>query len=192
MTLAKIERRFRISDAMILVAAIAIGLAWHREGTPEALTFRKTASSPLFFRLSNEIRELMICLTLGWAILRLRRPRPHLRRMLRSPGSAIGFAALIGLGMGLIEWIGLAIFRYMPRDMYWNFFITSSRLTTTMTAPAGPMALGTLVALLVTGVQRPRRGALEWIGVAIGVGFIIPLISSWLQPWLAHMAPTFW
>ncbi|MEM5318654.1 hypothetical protein, partial [Paraburkholderia sp. JHI869] len=140
--------------------------------------------------LVSDIREPLVGLTVGWAILGLRKPWPSRRRLFRTAGSAMGFSSLIGLAIGLIEYVDLVIFRYMPNEHYWGFFIRNELLVSTMAAPAGSMALGALVGLVVTGARRPGRSPLDRIGLILGLLWVFPSVSGWLYPWLHSVAPS--
>src|SRR5262245_9568879 len=86
-------RRFNIFDAVLLVAAIAVGLALCRVSLVELLP-------PPAGRLSNSSRfryvrdslyyvpPVLVACTVGCLILRLRRPRPPLQQLADSPGTS--------------------------------------------------------------------------------------------------------
>src|SRR3954453_6913158 len=95
-----VPRRFTLLDAMVVIAAIAVGLL----PIPFLLdvwTF-SLAGSPYwrFLLLCGSMVDGMLCsfaLTLGPALLalRLRRPRPRLRRVFRQPGTAACTAVVV-------------------------------------------------------------------------------------------------
>src|SRR5262249_33861498 len=122
-------RGFRLSDAMVLVAGAALALAGgahllvlladalvrlcgaaaaHRDDLPEhwpvfwAAT-RGDRRNPLWsgFQVAG---TALLGLTPAFLVLRLRRPRPPLRALLRQPGAVAGLAMVLGLlwGTGLL------------------------------------------------------------------------------------------
>jgi hypothetical protein len=93
------RRVFRVSDGMILVAFLAPALALMRR--PEAWPDFWGRSLPVSNFL-HRIRYLSYFLSFAAApfslallTLRLRRPRPTLRRMLRQPGMVASVAAMV-------------------------------------------------------------------------------------------------
>src|SRR4051812_7152215 len=96
------DRRFTIGDAMILVAAAALGMAWNKDAGVNGTLAWPGPRSPLLNTVANWAQRPMLVLVLGWAVLRLRRPRPAFRRLIRQPGSAMGFAAVAGISASLL------------------------------------------------------------------------------------------
>src|SRR4051794_7398091 len=99
-------RRFTLMDGMILVASTAAGVAMIRAcwgpGVPEPIA---TLGAPLAMpkaiqpwspwivpQRANGLAMIVVTLLVAWTpallILRLRRPRPGLRRLMIRPGSA--------------------------------------------------------------------------------------------------------
>jgi hypothetical protein len=96
------RRRFTILDALALVAATAVGLAWARAKWVELNRLPIAWSPPEAYGwlLVRVIWVEPIALTVSLALLglRLRRPRPDRRRLLRQPG----FNAMLGLAAGTL------------------------------------------------------------------------------------------
>src|SRR4051794_10659016 len=97
-----IERRFHVTDCLLLIAATAVGLGVSRAITPAELTLQRvleSASKPanggwslLFLaEFSSELINVAVipslaAWTLGCLMLRLKKPRPSWRRFTRQPG----------------------------------------------------------------------------------------------------------
>src|SRR4051794_29531136 len=95
-------RRFMLADAMILVAATAMGIAWTRAYVMGIQPFQFSASfhgNGMSFLLRFWIPVAVPCLAM-WSvaafILAFSRPRPVLRRLAHQPGFvACGMATLV-------------------------------------------------------------------------------------------------
>jgi hypothetical protein len=95
-------RQFGLLDAMILIVALALGLAWWREWDrnggdqwdwdkhPES-QFVEQANSARYW-LGVAVLTLVTS-TCAWVVLRFRRPRPSCFRMMRQPGAVVCLAA---------------------------------------------------------------------------------------------------
>src|SRR5438067_423737 len=96
-------RRFTLLDAIALVAALALGLAWV-QAYQRSMRAIATANGGAVFSFSTPIRyfgplaPFLATLALCSFGLRLLRPRPSHRQLARSPG----FAALASILLGLI------------------------------------------------------------------------------------------
>jgi len=98
-----------LADAMILLAAIAVGLAWARGTSPrgwgwdfDLLQFRPRTFGRLLMRIPLVIQltlPALLSLTLACLALHLRRPRPAWRDALRRPGFAVCLAAALALAV---------------------------------------------------------------------------------------------
>src|SRR4051812_18082030 len=82
-------RRFGIADGLVLVAAIATGLA------PVRSSLSEFWGEPWWIRYPVAgIAPVLASLTLAIIVLRLRRPRPPIRLVLRQPGLLSGLVVL--------------------------------------------------------------------------------------------------
>lgn len=89
-------RKFTLVDAMVLIAAIAIALVLIRPFWKEVyFTPMRSPREAILFGLSVEVilEPLALTLSLAVGLLRLRKPRPRLRRVFRQPGMAACMAA---------------------------------------------------------------------------------------------------
>jgi hypothetical protein len=103
----KIDRKFQLSDAIVLVAATAVDftIAWPYYETMNLLNGKPAIPSAGQF--SGWIRSVFGCLMLAapvvmaWTLallaLRLRRPRDRWRSLVRQPGLVAGLMAVVVL-----------------------------------------------------------------------------------------------
>jgi hypothetical protein len=92
------QRRFLISDLLVLVAASALGLFLAREFDllrPQGVTIPHEMSSEAWARLVTLASSLAWALSLGVLALRIRPPRPGWRRVGRQPGFAACLAVAV-------------------------------------------------------------------------------------------------
>ena len=87
------RRRFQIADAMILIAATAIGLGLTRANLPGPLPSRggPIAGYERFLRIQYALNTggpTLAALTIALLFLRLKKPRPRLRRVFLEPGAS--------------------------------------------------------------------------------------------------------
>ena len=98
------NRRFLISDGMILIAATAVGIALTRAILPGFEEFSSGAGGApnmsRYFLIEyalNSIVPTLVSMTIVVLLLRLRQPRPRLRRVFLQPGAAACAAATLAL-----------------------------------------------------------------------------------------------
>jgi hypothetical protein len=104
-------RKFLVSDAIVLVAATAVGLAVVKPYYAAPTPFRWTQPFPLGTLFLGWIEVIWVCLVLAspfvvaWTLailgLRLRRPRAPWRRLVRQPGLVAGLMAALVLVLRL-------------------------------------------------------------------------------------------
>jgi hypothetical protein len=109
-----IRRRFSVLDAMILIAATAVGLGGIRVYSPAFYTYQYTPIPPppwvnwLAVVLSNwafYLSPLPAAWTLAALVFRLRAPRPPLRRLMRQPGAVANSAATMLILIGIVHYL---------------------------------------------------------------------------------------
>jgi hypothetical protein len=98
------RRRFTLLDVMILVAAAAFGALGGKLYHQDQARITIGASSiptgffePWPFRVVSELAPFLMAATVGLSVLRLIRPRPPWRRLVRQPGTAACLAGLYTL-----------------------------------------------------------------------------------------------
>jgi hypothetical protein len=128
-------RRFTLIDAMVLMAATAVGLGLAKEYSQDLLYFlqgnrvspRPWESWPGIL-VSTALRGMAVTLpcgmawTLGVLALRLRQPRPAWRRLARQPGLVACLVAPIPVALALV---GRAVYHFL--ETYTNL-LTPARL----------------------------------------------------------------
>ncbi len=129
------RRKFNVLDAMVLVAASAAGLALLRYDHKNLsllladygviIGSKETWESSwvVFYAISSTIRRtqpLLFAWTLALLLLRLRRPRPVLRRLARQPGLAACVSVVL---VSLIIFLGaMSSCTHFPvRGAFWRW-----------------------------------------------------------------------
>lgn len=182
-------RPFQISDAMILIAVLGVGLAWcssftgdkFRDDRPDSIDL----SSPL-----NLIRSLalyfnaigppiMAPVTFGLLVIRLRRPRPGWRRLGKQPGM---IASLIVVGVWWLCAARAMVIGYSALVLDGQAGALRKAIRYYLTDyPATEVGLCVGVAWSVQSISRSWRPSRCWIdklGVAAGILWIISYINS--------------
>jgi len=90
------HRRLAVTDGAIMVAATAIGLSWYRSVDQDVITAQLSGVLPRTSRTGEVVMTLLTDIGFCWPMafvwsiaglmLRLRRPRPGLRLLMRQPG----------------------------------------------------------------------------------------------------------
>ncbi len=178
-------RPFRLSDAMILVAAIGIGAGWlisvihspnERGHIPE--TFDASTPMNLLRSLAYGFRgflpPILAWLTVGVLVVRLRRPRPRLRGLGRRPGTVACFVAAVVWWLGAI-WAtisGICIWIEMDRPGSW---LASVRFELTdYPVPEVGLCIGaSWSALWLARAWRPSPCWIDRLGRAVGCAWIV-------------------
>ena len=173
-------RKFLFLDATIIVAAIALGtfaVWWTVPGLASIRKQLQVSTAPgeqAFYVIQSTV--LTICpylssASLALLILRLRRPRPRLRRCLRQPGMVASAAASLALAIEAVRIVPL--------------FALGSRSVWLSKLFIGPdqqicfAILGAWAVLKLGGVWRPEPSAIDWAGRVVGVAWIfVATLSS--------------
>ncbi len=194
-------RKPTVLDALAMVAAVAVGLAWTRhfqsfENGSEVYPAPDDVP-PDFFRI-RVFAWWILCLshcvavvTLGVLLLRLRKPRPRLRSLTRQPGAvacgAVVFAVsvafahfLIDRSISLIEdqsWDGLGQFLY--------FSLYSSH-----NHHSGVVVASAWLLLALSGRWRREPGWIDGLGIALGIFWMVHPIFQDTMRHLEHLLGT--
>jgi hypothetical protein len=169
-------RRFSVLDAMILVAATALGLGGIRGCSPEFYSYQYTPiPSPPWLRwlavvLSNwafYLSPLPAAWTLAALVLRLRSPRPPLRRLMRQPGTVAGVAATILILIGVVHYL-LDLHNPSLHDVPFEY--------TSFSLGSGVVAAWSVLALSMR--WRAERSWIDRLGRVMGAYWIgmVPLM----------------
>ena len=173
---AKPRRRFRIYDGMILIAAVAVGMAAIPFYLPEAIDIQKNAKTPkdmfvLCVYLVLGCLPIVSLTGVGLGISRLLPPRPTGRCMARQPGFTVYLANAFAMAWVIIIAVTISISgKYSLR----GFSIHTGELAKIFT----PMLIGPSVvcswALLVIGQRwRPEPSWIDRSGRLLGAFWIL-------------------
>lgn len=162
-------RPFTILDAMILVGASAAGLALARTIFNDALTM---PHSPMW--VARPITYFLLAWTLALIPLRLRRPRPPLRRLMVQPGMAACCAVAIVTAIDAISWTiyGAQLDPQHARQMLARYWRGHSQ-------HPGPAVALTWLGLALSRRWRPEPGWLDRLGRAVGALWLLTLLCDW-------------
>jgi hypothetical protein len=170
-------RRFNILDAVLLVAAIAVGLALCRTKLTNFLPPPpRGLLLPDRFRYARDsllnVAPVLCACTGGCLILRLRRPRPPARLLADFPGSSAVVAAscVIALQTALmvLEIIGGARPDFVITPFSHNFY-----------SNPGFAVVGAWSVVIVGGRWRFERSWIDWLGFALGLAWIGLVLALW-------------
>src|SRR4051794_36855413 len=160
-------RRFTLADAMLLVAATAAGMAMARVLSPSSRP-RGAAPALDWYVLFG----MLICWTVALLAVRLRRPRPRLRRLALQPGliaTATAATALALLGP-LVGMANHAASRSNP----------GSDLLVILVIPQVGFAVGgAWLALTLSGRRRPEPGWIDGLGRLVGAAWLAATGILW-------------
>jgi len=182
-------RDLNLLDAMILVAATAVGLSLISAGGWYQLKNLGGRANirgwlrylVLYMVAARSLLPILSCWTFAVLAIRLRRPRPSCRRLARQPGmiaclvpSAIT-TLLVALFLIGDSWL-------MPPD---RNFIQNAVQASENYAPQA--VLGAWVALLPGRRFRIEPGPIDRMGICLGVGWIsicVPYLANLFHPFL--------
>lgn len=176
-------RKFRLSDAMILLAGAALALSAGSHLLVllaemlgrlcrEVMAHRAdvVANWPLFWGATHDslrntlwyafqvVEMFLFGMTPAFFAIRLRRPRPPLRTLLRQPGTVAGLAMVFGLFWG-------------TGGLLWSFPGMVDTMTAAPTAVGGAVAIG-WIAVALSRWWKPEAGWVDQIGRVLGCAAI--------------------
>lgn len=190
-------RSFSLSDAMIFIAAFAVGFAVDRIPgwiwLPD-LAQRGNAASHAFnyFHAIGAIHQgsvpFLAAWTVAFLVVRLRRPRPALRRCLREPGMVGCCAASVGVLVNALRVLVMAI-AYSP-ERGTRFFYSGGAIKG-YAEDAGFAVIGSWVGLALVRGWKPLPCWIDRLGRTLGLLWIA-LIGVYLVEYLIHAYVKLW
>lgn len=165
----KYNKRLNLIDGMIVIAALAAWLALIRVTLPVRDVPPKVV---VILNVIVMIVDSLTALSFACLAIRLRQPRPRLRRLARQPGFAA--CVVIAVAMTIIGVVGyvLALFR-----IGW---IRPDVLALIAMHGVGFAVSGSWLTLLLTGRWRPTSDWFDRIGRAAGIVAIMCLLMPWV------------
>jgi hypothetical protein len=159
------KRRFTLLDAMILVAASAIALAAYRAMQPEV----RERDEPIVGSWA-----LLTSLSLAILFLRLKPPRPVVRRLMSRPGDAACAASLLATAS--------TGFLYLVVFINWKLFSSSgigpSDAPIICVLANGPAVMATWFIMALGRRWRPERDWIGLLGRALAVGWVLVFFAA--------------
>lgn len=186
------RRKFTLIDAMFLVAATAVALVPIRYAYDsdmlEALSAAWTFEGVWEFALGLHwiFTPLLVTWSLALWLLRLRQPRPRLRRLFRQPGMAATTAILLSVVLILIKLFAMLVIVFLAAKAFarsgeglaLDFLFVCSRMYSAALCDA------LLAVWLVLWLGRVWRCEASWIdraGRALGIfGVVYGLLFGWI------------
>jgi hypothetical protein len=168
-------RRFTLVDAMVLVAAVGASLALMRPYML-GITLLVTHRRPYLLALSAPAHygpTFLVPLTVAALALRLRRPRPPIRRAFRGLGMVGCLASIPGIALAN------APSPRGPMDMPGPFWLAGG-------FEAGLCVLGAWVALVAQCRWCREPDWVGWLGRAISLGWLASGAGVFAAPFLNY------
>ena len=199
------SRKFRLSDAVILVAAVAVGLAWVRAEQVREGFLRQFGEGrfprpyiervlgwfgPACFAADGYIIPCAATLTLAITALTFEDHRRALGRVTRQPGAsaciAASLAILLEMLQGCLETFrSIVVLGWKLEDLRPHIhFVWSMSLIPTVTPTRSGLAVAVVWGILLLGGRRSRASNwLELIGRVVGLFWIARGLVEVIQPW---------
>jgi hypothetical protein len=163
-------RRFSTPDLIILTAATVAGLAWlWLVAALEGFYFNALPTAALI------ADPLLSTWTLAWLTFRFRGPRPRWRRLVRQPGAAVGFVAVLAWPASMVVMLrwGADVHHGTPDLVAFAYVLLASA-----TMLGGFGVLVAWAGSAADGSWRPEGSWVDRMGRALGVGWIALSVPS--------------
>jgi hypothetical protein len=186
-------RKFSLRDAMILIAAIAVGLGLNRmTGWTFPLALEESWSRGMSYLTAIQ-QAVMACspclatLTLAYFVVRMRRPRPRARFLARQPGMVACCAALLGLTVYVVQTLG-----YVVSTRASTSYVMQGGYVSMWVDLVGFTILGAWLAMILFRRWTPRRCWIDLFGRLIGfawigltfLGFLSLIVPGIVDQWI--------
>jgi hypothetical protein len=170
-----IPRRFTVIDAMLLIASAALSLVLIRGYLASPSVRFSLSSVPsdqtvaslwrLATIISGVLAPLAVSLSLGLLILRLKAPRPALRRVFRQPGMIACSAAVTATTVVVVKVLCIAYFMNRMPNLQ---FLWLRRLSWN-----GEVVVVAWILLWLSGRWRSEAGWIDRAGRVLGTYWVI-------------------
>ncbi len=182
-------RRFNVADALILIAATALAIAATRTEFVWPVPSEPPRSYSAWLNWIRWCLYLVSYFVATWSmaflILRLRQPRPALRRLVRQPGMVACTAASVVLGIRLINLltVGCVVGIDLSKPTGWDYV---SSMWTGDESVLIPSEIGCAVAAawtiqIIGGRWRPEPCWIDRAGRLLGAFWIATTPFSWFS-----------
>jgi uncharacterized membrane protein YidH (DUF202 family) len=171
-------RRFKLADGLILIAAVAAGLGitrfhadLHRQdmGRFDAVSAFELALMSIYWSA--------LLMMMALIPMRLRRPRPPMRRLRRQPGFIACVAVVLAAAFVILDWAP-SLFSRSP-----NWF--AANILSFISSPwkIGPIVVTAWLVLALSGRWQSESSWIDrsgrFLGIAWIMGYAIYVIGRW-------------
>jgi hypothetical protein len=171
-------RRFNLGDALILIAALAVGLALAR---PALGDFHAGPVQDAVVRgLIYTTPQLLGC-SFALTAMGLRRPRPPLKRLARRSGFSSCFAAAIGATLALLAILAYIMFSSAGSRFNNAPIIFRSGLYASLPNGGGYSSLAAMLVLTTQGRLRPHPSWMDRLAFALALAWVALALLSWAR-----------
>jgi hypothetical protein len=178
-------RRPQIIDLMILVCAVAIGMYVSRQAESRIKwgTGLSQAAPPWSMRtidwIETSVLPWVVLMALATLIIRLRHPRPTLRRILRQPGAVACTLGMMTIGFGFLRLVISEIINSLNHVTTASNLYQLDSLLTNGKGLSGSFIIGGWVALAFSGSLHRERGWIDGFGTLVGAIWVFVDLSPW-------------
>ncbi len=170
-------RRLNLGDGLFIVAATAFGISVVREPIQGFFSAGMTR-----FNFDATFPEYMIVIVPSWFVwtvavltIRLRQPRPDLRRLCRQPG----FTAVLSASICAFFLLGFQLFLSLRRGpSSWPFLPSSYFLVWPI--HVAPAVIGVWVIMVFSRRCKPEKSLIDSLGIVLGLGWVLLDLAEFL------------
>jgi len=183
------QRRFHLSDALLMIAATSPGLVLMRQFGPLEIDW----SSPNnFFWSVRYCIYFFSYIVVGWTYLLLflclRTPRLALRRLVRCPGFVAVVASAIVIFMRFVNYVSVAFFTSLDvgRANVYDWMIDLFQVTEELELFPSEVGCAIIAAWsiqVIGGNWRPEPTWCDRLGRILGLYWISTIPFSWFTFW---------